>query len=199
MFRDNEAILRGYVCGLVGAAIRKRDRSPSPQRHGGVCCVEARGRRASRRADSPWRPPNARKAPNRMAAGNRKASTGPGSGRLNITFYDENRGRPESESPWGRCRVSGPFSSVAFENGMSLAGQESNGEKKKKSMKETRFQSCDSCGGESSRRVIYARRLLVLFVTKSEVLPLEVATGSSSGITLPSQESETQRIYGECN
>lgn len=97
--------------------------------------VSRRAGEASRRADSPRRPPNARKAPNRMAAGNRKTSTGPGSERLNITFYDENRGRPESENPWG-CRVSGPFSSVALENGMSLAGQESNRIEKKKEIGE---------------------------------------------------------------
>lgn len=87
--------------GWVGAAIRKRDRSRSLRRHKCVCVMSVVSRyagEASRKSDSLCRPPNARKTPNRMAGGSRKASTGPGSVRLNITFYDENRGRPESES-----------------------------------------------------------------------------------------------------
>lgn len=105
----------------------------------------SRGRGRSRKADSPCRPLNTRKTPNRMAGGNRKASTGPGSARLNITFYDENCGRPESENPWG-CRVSASFSSVAFERDIVHRAR-INGtyKEKKKSVKEMRFQSCNSC------------------------------------------------------
>lgn len=125
--------------------------------------VETRGKKPARKADPPCRPPNARKTPNRMAGGNRKASTGPGSARLNITFYDENRGRSESESPWRRC-VSGSFSNPPPSRRYS---RESMVPIKKNRWKRCDFKVavCIAMKLEWSHRIIY-ERLLALFAIK---------------------------------